>query len=83
MSFSKSVCQITVVKAPTSIKLNKTALELEDIFGDEDIELTRRQIRETLNSSVEEEIPAELPLVTEDVAEEEIIAEAIAADFME
>ena len=60
---------------------NKTALELEDIFGDDDIELTRRQIRETLNGSVEEEIPAELPLVTEDAVEEE--AEAIAADFME
>ena len=76
---------------------NKTALEMDDIFGDDDIELTRRQSRETLNGSVEEEIPAELPLVTEDAVEEEIPAElplvtedaveeeaeAIAADFME
>ena len=73
----------TLIATEPRRQANKTALELEDIFEDEDIELTRRQIRETLNSSVEEEIPAELPLVTEDVAEEEIIAEAIAADFME
>ena len=69
----------TLMATEPKRQANRTALELEDIFGDEDIELARRQIRETLNGEVEDEAPAELPLVTEDAAEEEVIA----ADFME
>ena len=62
-------------------KTNRIALELEDIFEDEDIELARRQIRETLNGVTEEETtPVEAPLVTEDADEE---AALIAADFIE
>ena len=69
----------TLIATEPRRQANRTALDLEDIFGDDDIELTRRQIRETLNGSVEEDIPAELPLVTEEAVEEEVIA----ADFME
>ena len=69
----------TLIATEPRRQSNRVALEMEDIFGDEDIDLTRRQIRETLNNGVEEEIPAELPLVTEEVLEEEIVA----ADFME
>ena len=69
----------TLIATEPRRQANRTALELEDIFGDDDIELTRRQIRETLNGSVEEDISAELPLVTEETVEEEVIA----ADFME
>ena len=68
----------TLIATEPRRQANRTALELEDIFDDEDIELARRQIRETLNGEVEE-IPAELPLVTEEAVEEE----AVAADFME
>lgn len=73
----------TLIATEPKRQATKTALVLEDIFGDEDIELTRRQIRETLNGTVEEDVPAEMPLVTEDAAEEEILAEVIEADFME
>ena len=62
-------------------KSNRISLELEDIFDEEDIELARRQIRETLNGASEEEtVPAELPLVTENADEE---AALIAADLID
>lgn len=69
----------TLIATEPRRQANRTAWELEDIFEDEDIELTRRQIRETLNGSVEEDAPAEASLVTEDASEED----AIAVDFME
>ena len=52
---------------------------MEDIFGDEDIDLARMQIRETLGSDEEYAPAEELPLTTEDADSEEIIA----ADFTE
>ena len=69
----------TLIATEPKRQANRSALELEDIFSDEDIELARRQIRETLNGEVEEDVPAELPLVTEDADE----ADVIAADFIE
>ena len=68
----------TLIATEPRRQANRKALELEDIFGDEDIELARRQIRETLNGEVEE-VPVEQPLVTEDADEAEIIP----ADFIE
>ncbi len=70
----------TLIATEPKRQANRSALELEDIFSDEDVELARRQIRETLNGEVEEDdAPAELPLVTEDADE----AEVIPADFIE
>lgn len=69
----------TLMATEPKRQANRSALELEDIFSDEDIELARRQIRETLNGEAEEDVPAELPLVTEDADE----ADVIAADFIE
>ncbi len=69
----------TLIATEPKRQANRSALELEDIFSDEDVELARRQIRETLNGEVEEDLPAELPLVTEDADE----ADVIAADFIE
>lgn len=69
----------TLIATEPRRQANRIALELEDIFGDEDIELARRQIRETLNGAVEDDVPAEPSLVTEDAAEEDVIA----VDFME
>ena len=69
----------TLIATEPRRQANRTALELEDIFGDEDIELARRQIRETLNGAVEDDVPAEPSLVTKDAAEEDVIA----VDFME
>lgn len=68
----------TLIATEPKRQANRKALELEDIFGDEDVELARRQIRETLNGEVED-APVELPLVTEDADE----AEVIPADFIE
>ena len=69
----------TLMATEPKRQANRSSLELEDIFSDEDIELARRQIRETLNGEAEEDVPAELPLVTEDADE----ADVIAADFIE
>ena len=69
----------TLIATEPRRQANRIALELEDIFGDEDIELARRQIRETLNGAVEDDVPAEPSLVTEDADEEDVIA----VDFME
>ena len=57
---------------------HRSVLELDDIFGDEDIDLARQQIRETLNGGEEITVTEELPLVTEDADD----ADLITADFI-
>lgn len=69
----------TLIATETKRQANRSFLEVEDIFGDEDIDLARMQIRETLGSDEEYAPAEELPLTTEDADSEEIIA----ADFTE
>ena len=69
----------TLIATEPKRQANRSFLEVEDIFGDEDIDLARMQIRETLGSDEEYAPAEELPLTTEDADSEEIIA----ADFTE
>ena len=67
----------TLIATEPKRQANRSLLEVDDIFEDEDIDLAHQQIRETLNGDVEADLPVELPLVTEDAAEEDIAADFI------
>ena len=56
---------------------NRSLLEMDDIFEDEDIALTNQQIHETLYGDEELALHAEQPLTTEDAVEEDIAADFI------
>ena len=69
----------TLIATEPKRQANRSLLEVEDIFGDEDIDLAHMQIRETLGGDEEYAHAEELPLITEDADSEEVIA----ADFIE